>query len=481
MKGIPLYCEQDYCMEYDIALIKANYNCFMITPQLGLGYLSSFLKSRKYNALIIDGCKQKLNNQQIYEILRQKKITVAGITCLSAIYNEVAELSRFLKGKGITIIIGGVHPTFLPYQTLTDTLADYVVCGEGEIPLYKFLENNCSNVYQDGRKIQGIYSLSDLQNEDMHFKKGEIVENLDDLPYPDWEQMEPRTYPPTPFSIFAKRFPIGTVFSTRGCPYQCKFCASNNFYNKKVRFRSAENVVNEIKLLYEKYGVREIQFVDDNLTLKRDHVEKICELILLNNIKIAFSCPNGLRADKIDDPLVKLMKRAGFYFCSLGIESANANILKNIDKRETIGTVQEAIHILRRNGITTQGYFIFGLPGETKESLDETIRFALSSGIDRAHFWIFDVLPGCDLWTELKGQYISNLSMKSYYEPTWLPDGLTKEDLLRAQSNALRKFYLRPVTFMKNVSCIKPRQIIPMIKSAIWGAPGTTSTFMRRV
>jgi len=456
---------EDKDLKYDIALIRPNYDSHIITPQLGLGYLSSFLKNKNYNALIIDGLKQKLNNQQIYMILQQENINMAGITCLSAYFNEVAVLSRFLKTKGLDkIIIGGIHPTFLPYQTLIETQADYVVCGEGEIPLFKLLENSCSNVYEDGQKIKGIYSLSELQNENTPFEKGEIVDNLDDLPYPDWEQIDPRTFPPAPHGQFVKHFPVATVFSSRGCPYSCKFCASPNFYNKKVRFRSAENVVGEIKLLSEKYGVREIQFEDDNLTFNRAHIEKICALILSDKIKLAFSCPNGIRADKIDDALIKLMKKTGFYYCALGIESANTNILQNINKKEKIETIQEAIHILNKNSITSQGFFIFGLPGETKETIKETIHFALYSGLERAQFLILDVLPGCDLWTELKGHFISNFSKKSYREPEWIPQGLDKNDLLNAQSKAFRKFFLRPNIFIKTIFYLKPRQIRYFLK-----------------
>jgi radical SAM superfamily enzyme YgiQ (UPF0313 family) len=455
-------------IKYDIALIRVNYSTHQITPQLGIAYLSSFIKTKGYNALIIDGLKNKLNHSEILEILRKENITVAGITCLSAHFNEVASLSRFLKTNRIKTIIGGVHPTFMPYQTLVETQADYVVCGEGEIPLLQLLENGISNTPPEKMcKIKGVYSLKCLEDENTPFEKCEIVKNLDELPFPDWEQMNPRTFPPAPHGALVKHFPIGFIFSTRGCPYSCKFCASPNFYNKKVRFRSAENVVDEIELLSKKYGVREIQFEDDNLTLNRTHIENICDLLLSRNIDLSFSCPNGIRADKIDDALAKLMKRAGFYYCALGIESANANILRNISKDENIDIIQNAITILNKNHIVSQGFFIFGLPGETKESIEETTRFALRSGLERAQFIILDILPGCDLWTELQGQFVSNFSKKSYREPEWIPEGLTRDDLLKAQSRAFRKFYLRPKNLLQNLRYLKLRQIGHIIKRLV--------------
>jgi radical SAM superfamily enzyme YgiQ (UPF0313 family) len=448
----------------NIALIRVNYDSHQITPVLGIAYLASYLSANGYNPLIIDGLKNRLGNNKILEILQKKGIEIAGITCLSAYYNEVVALARLLREHGLKVIIGGVHPTFLPWQTLTESNANYVVCGEGEKALLQWLQNNASNILPGGEKIRGIYSLSELSGPDAPFETAEPVMHLDDLPYPDWDQMPPASFPPAPHGAVAKHFPIGIIFSTRGCPYSCKFCASPVFYNHKARFRSPENIVGEIKLLIEKYGVREIQFEDDNLTLRRSHIENICNLIIKNNIKCAFSCPNGIRADRIDDELIKLMKRAGFYYCALGIESANRVVLENINKKESIETIQNAINILKRNGIVSQGFFIFGLPGETKESIEETINFSLRSGLDRAQFMILDVLPGCELWNDLKGKFMSNFSKKSYKEPEWLPEGLSAADLLKAQSRAFRKFFFRPGTLFKTLRYIKPAQIRHLIK-----------------
>jgi radical SAM superfamily enzyme YgiQ (UPF0313 family) len=450
---------------YDIALIRVNYaSHVVVTPQPGLGYLSSYLKANSYKPIIIDAFRDRLNNEDILKILQRENITVAGLNCLTAYYNEVAALSQYLKNNGIKVIIGGVHPTFLPYQTLVDSKADYVFCGEGEIALLSFLRNNASNTFPDGSFIKGVYSLENLKDASVSFERCETVENLDDIPYPDWEQMNPNSYPVAPYGAFVKYFPIGFIFSSRGCPYSCKFCANPNFYNKRVRFRSPENVVAEMKLLIEKYHVKEIQFLDDNLTLRREHAEKLCNLIIENNIKVAISCPNGVRADRLDEDLIKLMKKAGFYHCALGIESANKTILENIKKDESIETIKNAIKMLSRNGIVTQGFFIFGLPGETKETIKETIDFALKSGLERAQFSILMIYPGSDLWNDLKGKFTVDFSQENYNEPQWVPEGLTGKDLLEAQSYAFKKFFFRPKIFFKTIRYIKPTQIIYLLK-----------------
>jgi radical SAM superfamily enzyme YgiQ (UPF0313 family) len=441
-----------------IALIRPYYDSHIVTPQLGIGYLSSYLKMHGYKVLLIDALRDRMQNQEVLRKLKSEMIEIAGITCLSAYYNEVIALSKLLKENNIRVIIGGVHPTFMPHKTLVDSHADFVVRGEGEAALLSLMENNMNNT-----GIRGVYALSDI-TENSSLAKADTIQNLDDIPFPDWEQMPPGRYPKAPHGAVAKRFPIGLIISSRGCPYSCKFCSSPNFYDRKIRFRTPENVVNEMKYLIENFGVKEIQFEDDNITMNRTHIEKICHLILENNLKINWSCPNGIRADRVDEELIKLMRKAGCYYCALGIESGNAGILKNIDKKETIEIIQKAIHIITKNGIICQGFFIVGLPGETKSTIKETMRFALKSGLDRAQFCMLDILPGCALWTELIGEYVSDFSKKSFKEPEWIPKGLTKTDLLNAQSLAFRKFYMRPKIFFQTIRYVKPSQIFYLLK-----------------
>lgn len=254
--------------------------------------------------------------------------------------------------------------------------------------------------------------------------------------------------------------------TTRGCPYKCSFCASRKFYHLIVRFRSPENVVKEIKYLVKNFGIKEVHFEDDNLTLRRTHVEKICNLILKNNIKISWACPNGIRADRVDENLLKLMKKSGCYLIAYGIESANPQILKNINKLETIDTIKKSIDLADKLGLICQGFFIFGLPGETRETIEESIRFAKKSKLKRAHFLILDVLPGSELWDKLQGHFKPDWRKNSYKEPEWIPQGLNKEDLMDAQSRAIKKFYFRLPIFwevLKSMRISQAKYIIERI------------------
>lgn len=441
-----------------IVLVRPNYKSHIITPPLGIGYLSSSLKKHGVQVKIIDGLKENLTFEDLLKKIIAQKPDAVGITCLTAFYEEVILLSKALKEKKYKVILGGVHPTFLPFDTLKDSNADYVVCGEGEIALVKLAKNNFKN-----NSFQGVYSLKDLEK-GKPILKAKAIENLNDLPYPDWKQLDPRTYPKAPHGAVVKNFPIGVIMTTRGCPYQCTFCASRKFYDTGTRFRSPKNVISEIKYLVKNFGIKEVHFEDDNLTLKRDHAEKICNLIIKNKLKISWSCPNGIRADKVDEDLIRLMKKSGCYFFAFGIESASPKILKNIKKLESIDTIRKSIEIAHKVGIECQGFFIFGLPGETKKTIEESIQFAKNSKLTRAHFMILDIIPGSELWYQLDGQFVPNWRKDSYREPEWLPKGLTKKDLMDAQTRAIRLFYFRPSSFIRLAKSIRLQQVKFIVK-----------------
>jgi len=438
-----------------IVLVRPNYKSHIITPPIGLGYLASFLKSHGITVKIIDGLRDDADSDELTARVFDERADAVGITCLTAFYNEAVDLSRRLKQAGQRVVIGGVHPTFLPHQTLKDSGCDYVIAGEGELPLLSLVQSGLVN-----SGIPGVYSLSDLPDAGTPFHKAEPIANLDDLPFPDWEQLDPRTYPKAPHGAIVRNYPIGVVTTTRGCPYDCTFCASPQFYDRTIRFRSPANVLAEIRYLVDAFGAKEIHFEDDNLTLRREHVESLCRMILDSGLGISWACPNGVRADRIDESLVQLMRQSGCYYFAFGIESASQTILDNICKHEKIGDIRRSIDIAARAGISCQGFFIFGLPGETAATIDETIQFAKTSKLSRAQFLILDVLPGSQLWTTLAGQFTPNWAKNSFKEPEWVPAGLTKECLLSSQSRAFREFYLKsPRRLLALARSIRPGQI----------------------
>lgn len=442
-----------------IALVRPNFDCHIITPPLGLGYLSSYLKRHGIETVIVDGLKDNLSTEALLQVLLRGGVDAVGITCLSSFYTKAVRLAQQVKKNNMLCILGGAHPTFMPYQTLRDSAADFVICGEAELALLKLASNGFVN-----NKIRGVYSQDDLRQPEKPTLKAEVIEDLDDLPFPDWQQMPPNLYPRAPHGALVKNYPVAPIITSRGCPYACTFCTSPMFYDHRIRFRSPENVIAEITYLRENFGVKEIHFEDDNLTLNREHVERIATLVINNGINVSWACPNGIRADKIDAGLIGIMRRSGCYYLAYGIESANPKILNNVKKRESINTIEKAIHLADEAKISSQGFFIFGLPGETPDTIKETIMFAKRTKLARAQFLLLDVLPGSELWNQLQGKFEPNWDKDSYREPEWVPEGLTKRYLMEAQEKAFHQFYLRPATLLRLCRLVDRRQLLFLLK-----------------
>lgn len=194
--------------------------------------------------------------------------------------------------------------------------------------------------------------------------------------------------------------------TTRGCPYKCSFCAAPFLYGGKIRFRNPQSVVDEIVWLKERYGVKEIHFEDDNLTLNRRHVSTICELLIGQNVHIRWCCPNGVRIDTLDESLLRLMKAAGCYRLAFGIESYKSATLDLVHKDFDIQN--DVIESCRKIGIETAGFLIFGLPGETIADMKWSLRYARESNLDWININVLTILPGSELhrnYTDYAGQF----------------------------------------------------------------------------
>jgi len=439
-----------------VILVRVHIHTLQLIPPLGLGYISSYLDKHGIENKIIDGLRDGLTNDNILEIITKENPDVVGIGCLTAEYNTVMDLSNRIKSKGLKtkVVLGGVHTTIFPYQTLVDSKADFVICGEGEIAFTKLVLNNFEN-----NKIKGVYSLSDLTEDSKDIQLCPQEENLDSFPFPSWEKIRPESYRKRPAGLIYSKMPIGYIMTSRGCVCPCTFCANPFLSNKRVRFRSIENVIAEMKLLVEKYGVKEIKFLDDNLAFKKEHIMSLCNAIISNNLKITWACTSGLRAANLDEEIVSLMKKTGCYNFNIGIESANRQILLNVKKQETPEQFTKAINLAHKYGIVCGGFFIFGLPGETKETMRQSIDFAVKSELTLVTFNILDILPGSQMWTDLNYKFDRNDIENSYSQPRAIYDNITSKDIIEMQRKALRAFYFRPKIFFRLLRFIKKEPV----------------------
>jgi anaerobic magnesium-protoporphyrin IX monomethyl ester cyclase len=415
-----------------IALVRTNKQSHVISPALGIGYISSYLKSLGHEVKLFDGLRDNISNHQTTNDIIEYCPDYVGITATTAEYRSAIEVAAGLKGI-FPLVIGGVHASVLPEQTLKDAFFDYVVVGDGE------------------------YAFADILNG--HYKPGIVrgcqVADLDAIPWPDWEEINLPKYPREPWGIVTKGWPVGTIMTTRGCPYNCSFCAAPEYTSKTMRYRNPADIVDEMVYLRDIWKVKEINISDDNFTVKRTHAVSVLEEIIDRNLGIPIALENAVRADKVDPELLHLMKKAGVYLVGIGIENPNDRILKLAGKGEGVKQIENAIKWAHEARLETRGCFIVGLPGETKESMKFMSDWARKQPLDEANFTALSILPGSRLWDKKKFEWGSN----TFFDVEYAPPGLTVQDVIRGRQHAFRSFYSSPRRFFRIISRLSINQI----------------------
>jgi len=293
---------------------------------------------------------------------------VVGITTYTSAMTGVKHLCKILKRKlDIPIVLGGVHATALPERTLKETGADAIIRGEGEQLFLKAVEE-----FSVGRTIPPVISTNPLND-------------LDILPLPARHLL--KDY----------RLYTTNIITSRGCPYDCVFCASDTMWGKKVRFRSPKNILTEIDELVEKYKIRGFRFCDDTFTLNKKRVLNICAELRMRDYDVVFSC--GTRADTMDSDIAKFLKNAKCHTVSMGVESGNQGVLNDIKKGITKDDVIHTVQILKKAGILVYTFFMVGHQKDSKETIRETINFMKQLDPDIVEVNIMTPYPGTEAWS----------------------------------------------------------------------------------
>ena len=444
-------------MEIDLLLInppitlEERYGTFASVgsqaPPLGLCYVAATVRNAGYSVQILDAPALNLDLPQTIDSIARINANLIGITASTVSIPRAAELAKAIKNHSINapIMVGGPHVSSIPEETLEEfNDFDIGVISEGEytVPEIIACQKNGGNiseiagiVFREGTKI----TLSPPRAR---------IENLDELPLPAWDLIPwlPRYYKPAPHSY--KMLPSSTLITSRGCNGTCTFCA-RPFMGEKYRSHSAESTIEMIDHLVKVYGTRDIMFYDDNFLLDRKRVTTICEEILRRNYKISWSCL--ARTDIMPEDFFKLIKRAGCWQIAYGIESADQTILDNLKKRTTIEKVAEMICKTNEAGIHSRGYFMIGCPGESLETIDKTTRFLTQSGLKDFHVTFCTPMPGAELFktAEHYGEFDRDWKKLGFWEPVFIPHGLTKQQLIDSHRRMYRKFYLRPSIFTR--------------------------------
>ena len=359
---------------------------------LGVGYLISSLRERFER----DYIKFKVIDRDIEQEIKKFKPDIIGITSVSQNYNRAIKDAKIAKKYRIPVIMGGMHISALP-SILTKDM-DAGIIDEGEqtiIELFNLFERKGCLDANELENIDGIAFKKD--NKLIVTKKRKPIVPLDKIPMParDLFTIKNSTY----------------MFTSRGCPYRCTFCASSRFWGN-VRFFSAEYVVNEIKYVVERYNVKEIQFWDDLFVADKVRLRKILELLRKENIlnKVSFTC--NARSNLVDDELASLLKQMNMKSVGMGLESASQTTLEYLKgKGITIDNHRNAIKILRKYGIEPHTSFIIGSPKETKKEILQTLRFIKENKLTHFNVSILTPFPGTPVWDYAKARNLVSEDM----------------------------------------------------------------------
>jgi len=447
-----------------IILISPSFGSHTVAPPVGLGYLASTLLDRGYEVEILDPAKDGFRLENAGEYIKKRNPDLIGVSILTPRYNSAKRLINEIKLAlpDVPIVVGGVHVSALPVHTLKELKLNYGVIGEGESTFPELL-----NTLQSGGELNNLKGIVFDREGKIHVnEKRPLIRSLDSIPFPAWHLMKPGDYPPIPHQFFFERYPIAPIITSRGCPHVCKFCASAEFWGRRYRMRSAKNVVDEIELLVQEYGVKEIHIEDDNFTLVKKHAMQICREIVNRGIDIRWKCPNGVRVDGIDRELLQLMKSSGCYQIAFGIESGNQKTLDSMNKNLDLNRVRQVVKTSKDVGLEVHGFFIIGFPGETYENAMETVRFSKSIGLDVVNFASLAYLPGAELFNERvrnKGIGSIDFSDVNYFSPT-STDELSEHEIKQIQRNAFNSFYMKPEVLFNHMKKLKLKQIPYLIK-----------------
>lgn len=411
-------------------------------PSLGILMLAAMARGEECACTVVEAAALGLGETELLERLSAAR---PDLLCLSSTTLAITNAAAFAAAAkqalpGLTVVIGGPHVTAAPLETMERFPAfDIAVMGEGESTLVELL-----------RALRQQSSLADVAG--LMIREGAalratgrrpFITELDALPFPAWDLLEdfPQRYLPAPFKV--RQLPAATLVTSRGCPNTCIFCDRSVFGSSCHAF-SADYVVRQMVELHRRYGIREFSFEDDTFITFKTRLREICERLIDLKLGISWSCLG--RVNHVTAENLALMRRAGCWQISYGIESGSPEILALINKRVTLDQVRQAVRLSRDAGIRTKGFFILGHPGETSETLKMTSDFALELPLDDISVSLMTPFPGTELYRRAGefGAFDPDWERMSLLNVVFVPHGLTAEELLTAQQELIRRFYFRP-------------------------------------
>ena len=422
-------------------------------PPFGLACIASYIREHSFSVSIIDALAENMGTKQVLDYIGKHQPKVIGITAMTPQFQRTVQTAKdiSIKFPEILTVIGGHHASIMPDKTLKENNGlDILVYGEGEETflevMNKYRENGCDKeeFLKDTESLRAIDGIA-FRDEDNNIKINKPrkqIADLDSLPSPAWDLLPVERYLPLPNQYLNK--PVIHMVSIRGCPFDCGFCSNNSVFGRKIRARSPERVVEDIKNVKSKYNIKEISFWDDTMTVNRKWLKRFCNCIIENKVNVTWTCYS--RVDTVDFEILKLMKKAGCWNIFYGYESGNQQLLDNINKGITLEQIRNVNKWTKDAGIEVRASFMIALPGETPELAKRTIDFAIELEPEYAQFSITTPYPGTKLFETAKqsGRLREDFSKYNMWEVVYVPYGYkNEEEILAISKLAMRRFYFR--------------------------------------
>lgn len=412
-------------------------------PPLGLLYVASYMKknSDEFEIEFIDAQLEDTSYEELEQLIIENKFDIVGITTMTQTMVDVLELAKIVKkcNSKTKIVVGGHHTAIYPKETAELENIDFVVVGEGEetfLELAQALKNNTN--------LKDVNGLVYQENGKIVFTKGrETKKDLDSLPFPDREFTEYKKY-----TSLLTRYDIATtIITTRGCPFKCTFCDRPTISNK-IRYRSAQNIVDEIEECLE-LGIKNFIFYDDTFTVNKKRVIEFCELVISKKLDITWNIRT--RVDTVDEEMIIALKKAGCVGINYGVEAGNDKIMKNLKKGITVEQVKQAFAITQKHKVSTVAFFMIGNPGEELSDIEDSFNLAIELNPTYYHLNILTPFPSTELylsalregvikedyWLEFAKNPIPNIDMPA------LEENFSRKELEELQKLGYKKFYTR--------------------------------------
>jgi len=438
---------------------RSRSNIVSIQYPINVGYLVSYLRQHNIKCMVSDFEVELYSDEKLLESISKEMPSLIGFSCMTPHVMHAAHMAKLVKKyfPEILIVIGGVHATAIPKQTIEEfPQFDVVVLGEGERTLLELYQK-----WNDSREIDSVLGIAFVQGSAVRINPVRpLIEDLDQIPFPERNLVDKKYYKKSHVSRgFSRKVTnIAEIICSRGCPYNCIFCASKVIHSKIVRFRSAENIIAEMEILIREHSVKHFSFLDDTFTIKNEIFKPVCKF--MGSQKVTFDC--FTRVNDIDEEKMAIMVAGGCKKISFGIETGSPRILKLLKKGITLDQVDEAFSISRKAGLPTieATFMIGGHPDETIEDIEMTKKLIYKLRPDILGIFIAIPYPGTELNSMLKER---GLLLKENWDefrlflgtPSWESGNVPMKKLQQVLRDIVYGYYLNPSYLLSSVIRIR--------------------------